>query len=96
MYTPNGKFLRIFGNFTEISFKLKRPVGIYCTPDNHLFISYYDSKCVLIFKADGRFVSAIEGTYQGKERFSYPCGVIMNNNGQIVIASSGTDKLVVF
>ena len=50
-----------------------------------------------MFEEDGRFVSAIEGTYQGKERFSNPCGVIMMDNGQIVIASqSTTHKLVVF
>ena len=96
VFTPNGQFLRIFGNFTDIPFKLQRPVGIYYTPDNHLLISSYDNHCVSVFKEDGRLVSAIEGTYQGKERFSYPCGVIMMNNGQIVIASSGTDKLVVF
>ena len=51
---------------------------------------------MLVFEEDGRFLSAIEGTYQGKERFGHPCGVIMMDNGQIVIASSGTNKLVVF
>ena len=96
VFTPNGQFLRIFGNFTDIPFKLQNPIGIYYTPDNHLLISSNDNHCVLIFAEDGRFVSAIEGTYQGTERFSEPCGVIMMNNGQIVIASSGTDKLVVF
>ena len=49
-----------------------------------------------MFEEDGRFVSAIEGTYQGKKRFSYPCGVIMMDNGQIVIASHATHKLVEF
>ena len=96
VFTPSGQFLRIFGNFTDIPFKLQCPVGIYYTPDNHLLISSRDNHCVLIFEEDGRFVSAIEGTYQGKERFSNPCGVIMMNNGQIVIASNGTHKLVVF
>ena len=96
VFTPNGQFLKIFGNFTDIPFKLQRPVGIFYTPDNHLLISSYDNHYVLVFEEDGRFVSAIEGTYQGKKRFSKPCGVIMMNNGQIVIASSGTDKLVVF
>ena len=95
VFTPNGQFLRIFGNFTDIPFKLQNPVGIYYTPDNHLLISSFSNHCVLVFEEDGRFVSAIEGTYEGKERFSKPCGVIMMNNGQIVIASS-THKLVVF
>ena len=97
VFTPSGQFLRIFGNFTDIPFKLQHSVGIYYTPDNHLLISSSGNGCVLVFEEDGRFVSAIEGTYQGKKRFSNPCGVIMMDNGQIVIASQGTThKLVVF
>ena len=96
VFTPNGQFLRIFGNFTDIPFKLQNPVGIYYTPDNHLLISSYGTHCVLVFEEDGRFVSAIEGTYQGKKRFRRPCGVIMMNNGQIMIASNGTHRLVIF
>ena len=92
VFTPSGQFLRIFGNFTDILFKLQRPVGIYYTPDNHLLISSCDNHCVLVFEEDGRFVSAIEG----KKRFINPCGVIMMDNGQIVIASVNTNKLVVF
>ena len=96
VFTPSGQFLRTFGNFTDIPFKLQYPVGIYYTPDNHLLISSNNNHCVLVFEEDGRFVSAIEGIYQGKKRFSNPCGVIMMDNGQIVIASNGTHKLVVF
>ena len=96
VFTPSGQFLRIFGNFTNIPFKLQCPVGIYYTADNHLLISSSSNHCVLLFEEDGRFVSAIEGTYHGKERFSYPSGVIMMDNGQIVIACYDTHKLVVF
>ena len=96
VFTPSGQFLRIFGNFTDIPFKLQHPVGIYFNPDNHLLISSSRNHCVLVFEEDGKFVSAIEGTYQGKERFRIPNGVIMMNNGQIMIASSDTNKLVVF
>ena len=94
VFTPDGRFLRVFGNFTGIPFKLQFAVGIYYTPDNHLLISSYGYDCVLVFEEDGKFVSAIEGTYQGKERFSGPRGVMMMNSGQIVIASGG-HKLVV-
>ena len=96
VFTPNGQFLRIFGNFTDIPFKLQYPVGIHYTPDNHLLISSHGNQCVLVFEADGRFISAIEGTYQGKKRFSNPRGVIIMNNGQIVIVSQDANKLVVF
>ena len=96
VFTPSGQFLRIFGNFTDIPFKLQSPVGIYYTSDNHLLVSSGRSHCVLVFEEDGRFVSAIEGIHQDNLRFTNPCGVIMMDNGQIVIASNGTDKLVVF
>ena len=29
VFTPNGQFLRIFGNFTDIPFKLQKPMGIF-------------------------------------------------------------------
>ena len=96
VFTSSGQFLRIFGNFTDIPFKLQHPVGIYYSPDSHVLISMHGDNQVLMFEEDGRFVSAIEGTYQGKERFRILCGVIMMNNGQIVIASYDTHKLVVF
>jgi len=95
VFTSSGQFLRIVGTFTDIPFKLQKPVGIHHTPDNHLLISSQMNGLVLVFKEDGRFVSAIEGTYQGRKRFSCPCGVIMMNNGQIVVAT-GNDKLIVF
>ena len=67
MFTPSGQFLRTFGNFTDIPFKLQCPVGIYYTPDNHLLISSYGNHCVLVFEEDGRFVLAIKGTYLSRQ-----------------------------
>ena len=96
VFTPSGQFLRMFGNFTDIPFKLLRPIGIYYTADNHLLISSFGNNCVLVFEEDGRFVSAIECTYQGKKRLISPGGVIMMDNGQIVIAGGSNNKLVVF
>ena len=97
VFTPKGQFLRVFGNFSSISFQLQRPAGIHYTPDGHLLISSYGTNCVLVFAEDGKFVSAIEGTYQGKKRFGHPCGVVMMNNGDIVIAGgSSSNRLVVF
>ena len=96
VFTIDGQFLRIFGNFTNISYTLKRPYGICCPPDGHVLIVSRDSNCVLIFDKDGQFVSAIEGTYQGRRRFSDPIGVVMRNNGQIVVAAHGSQNLTVF
>ena len=96
VFTAKGQFLKVFGNFTDVPFKLQYPVGIHYTPDGHLLISSNDTNCVLVFEEDGKFRSAIEGTYQGKKRFSNPCGVVMMDNGHIVIADFGGNRLVVF
>ena len=46
-----------------------------------------------MFKEDGKFVSAIKGTINGKKRFRNPCGVLMMDDGKIVVA--GTDMLAI-
>jgi len=98
MFTLKGQFLKIFGNFIGVPFKLQNPQGIHCTPDGHLLISSSDTHYVLVFDEDGTFTSVIEGILQRKEIFRRPCGVIMMDNGQIVIADNSTtgNKLVVF
>jgi len=96
VFTPKGNFLRVFGQFTDIPLKLQSPFGIHYTPDGRLLISFFNTHCVLVFKENGNFTSAIEGTYQGKKRFSHPCGVVMMDNGQIVIADRNSNRLVVF
>jgi len=95
MFTPKGQFLKVFGNFTDVPFKLNNPDGIHYTSDGHLLISSYANQLVLVFKEDGKFITAIEGTYKGRARFHNPGGVVMMNNGQIVIVDIN-NKLVVF
>ena len=96
MLPIKGQFLKVFGNFTDVPFELQGPLGIHYTPDGHLVISYYRTDCVVVFEEDGKFTSAIEGTYQGKKRFQHPGGVVMMDNGQIVIADQLGHRLVVF
>lgn len=96
VFTLEGQFLKIFGNFTNTSYKLERPYGICCSPDGYVLVSSRDANCILIFSKDGQFVSAIEGTYQGRRRFFDPIGVVMRNNGQIVVAAHGSQNLTVF
>ena len=96
MFIPSGQFLRISDDFTGVSCKLQNSTGIYYTPDNHLLITSDSNECLFVFKEDGGFVLLmIEGVYEGKRRFSGPCGVIMLENEQIVIASVNTHRLIV-
>ena len=49
----------------------------------------------MVLDEDETFVSIIESTYQGKEKFKYPCGIVMMDNGQIIVACNLSNKLVV-
>lgn len=110
VFTPDGQFLEIFGVIPD-TIEFTYPTGICFTPDveqvaaqnvkqeGHVLVCSYGTDRVLIFKEDGSFASSIEGTYQGKQRFTHPCGVIMKNNGQIVVAGNGGtcgNRLVIF
>lgn len=95
VFTPKGDFVKVFGNFTDIPFELQMPFGTSFTADGHILISAVGTHCILVFKEDGTFVSAIEGTHQSKTRFSYPCGVVMMKSGQIVVADYYGNRLVV-
>ena len=91
VFTPNGEFVCVLGKYTDIPYKLDLPYSIYCTPDDHLLVTSF-TNVVLIFKSDGTFLAAIEG----RGRFENPTGVVMRNNGEIVISGYNNKKLVIF
>ena len=72
----------------------KNPLGIFVTTDGYVLITYYQTSCIMVFEEDGTFVSLIKSTYQGEERFNYPCGkIVMMDNGQIIVACNLSSKL---
>ena len=96
VFTTDGKFLRIFGDFTNTTYRLHRPYGIFCAADGHVLVSSRGTNCILIFDKKDQVVSAIEGSYNGMKRFDDPIGVVMRSNGQIVIAAHGSSNVAVF
>ena len=96
VFRPNGKILREIKAFPAVPFSFERPNGIFCTPDDCLLIA--SRHHVVILKTDGTFVSAIEGEYNFNERFNDCIGVVMMNNGKIVVSDGryGSDRLIIF
>ena len=97
IFEPNGQFLAKIENSFDIPFRIQNPDGIFFTKDGHLLVS--STECILIFKEEGLFVSAIEGRHSdGTERFKDCIGVIMMNNGKIVVSDGleGTNRLIIF
>jgi len=99
LYTPSGQVLKsCFGNLTAFPGKLRHPTGICYTPDHHILVCSSNSHCMLIFKDNESCVNkvAIEGTKSSKQEFLDPVGVVMKNDGRIIVAGCKSNKLVVF
>ena len=96
VFTPNGIFLRQINNAPDLPFNLVTPNGIFFTEDGHLLVS--SKFCILIFKEDGTFVSSIEGLSNNTAKFKDSIGVIMMNNGKIVVSDGlyGNNRLLVY
>ena len=96
VFTLDGLFVRVFGDSKGIPSSLqKNPVGIFITSDGYVLVTYYRTGCIMIFDEDETFVSAVEGNYQGKVKFNHPCGIVMMDNGEIIIACNLSNGLVV-
>ena len=95
VFTPEGKFIQKINIVPEYVLLIK-PNGIFFTPDNHLLVA--STINVLVFKEDGTFVSVIDGIHDRKRRFSDCIGILMMNDGKIVIGDGhyGTKRLVIF
>ena len=96
VFTIDGKFLRIFGDFTNTSYKLQRPMGIFYAADGHILVSSRGTNCILIFDEKDQVVSAIGGNYNGRKRFDDPIAVVMRSNGQIAITAHGSSNVAIF
>ena len=96
IFNTKGVFIQQIKNNDKDSFCLRYPNGIFFTPDNHLLVA--STNCVLIFEANGTFVSAIEGKHAKTIRFSDCIGVLMMDDGKIVVADGrrGSNRLIVF
>ena len=94
VFTPDGQCLRLITSTDPI--KLMYPCGIFCTPDDHLLVC--STSYVLIFKVDGTFVATIKGKSNGTQKFTDCIGVIMINDGKIVVTDGkcGTNRLTAF
>ena len=95
MFTPGGVFVKQIKNVDD-SYCLRYPNGIFSTPDDHLLVA--STNCVLIFDTDGTYISAIKGRHEMITRFSDCIGVVMMDDGKIVVADGrrGFSRLVVF
>ena len=86
VFTTDGSFLKVFGNDSEFRY----PFGIYYTNPNILISSVHTGyNCVYMVRVDETSSHTLPCS------FDCPCGVIVMDDGQIVVANFLGDKLTV-
>ena len=84
VFKTNGSFIKVFGNDTEFCY----PFGI-CYAFPIVLISSVHTNYVYMVKVDETSASTLPGS------FNCPCGVVMMDDGQIVVANFLGNKLTV-
>ena len=89
IFNPHGNFLAVIENKPSLHQRLQYyPRGIFCTANGHLLVSCTYTHCILELKEDGSYVSTVEEIIQ-------PCGVVLRDNGDVVVTSNVNQSLVV-
>ena len=88
IFTPHGNFLAVIENNPSLNQRLQYPRGIFCTANGHLLVSCTYTHCILELKEDGSYLSTIEEIIQ-------PCGIVLRDNGDVVVTSNVNQSLVV-
>ena len=92
VFTTDGFFLSVFGD-PNVNNVLRYPFGVFCTYSQVLISSVHNDS-VYMFDAEGTSSHKVQSS-DYSYTFNCPCGVIMMDNGQIVVANMLGNKLTV-
>ena len=84
IFNANGVYQREFGKG-----QVSNPWDIICTTDHHVLVADPSNKCVVIFNTMGQFIHSFQVG-------SYPRGLAIDHNGDLLVTLSGTNQVAVF
>jgi len=86
VFTPEGKFLRIFAPKGTGEGQILRAHGIGFDPKKNLFVVDVDNMRVSSFTRKGKFLTAWGNDGRGVDEFNAPHGLVVDPNGEIFIS----------
>ena len=84
VFNANGVYQREFGKG-----QVANPWDIISTADNHLLVADYSNSRVVIFNTMGQFIHSFQVG-------SYPCGLAIDHNGDLLVTLYNTNQVAVF
>ena len=91
-FTPNGRFVDMFGTERYIPSHLNHPSGITVDDNDLLYVTERDNNRVSIFTADGEFLHCF-----GEEgQINMPKGISFDKNGLLYVCDYNNSRVVVY
>ena len=84
VFNANGVYQREFGKG-----QVSTPSDIICTTDHHVLVADHNNSRVVIFNTMGQLIHSFQDG-------SYPHGLAIDHNGDLLVTLSGTNQVAVF
>ena len=95
VFTPEGKFLRMFGRCGQGKGELNCPISI-AVHDGLLYVGEGENGRVSVFTLEGQFVTSFGSKGAGPGQFGWPCGLAVDSNGVVYVCDSKNKNVQVF
>jgi len=94
--TPDGQFVRSFGQLGNRTGTMNRPKGIAADSDGHLYVVDALFETVQVFDPEGRLLYYFGATGRGPGEFVLPAGIYIGPRDTIYVADSYNRRVQVF
>jgi len=96
MFSPEGKFLRMFGREGDQAGYFSRPRGVASDSDGNIYVvdALFDN--IQIFDNQGRLLMAFGSHGRGYGEFWLPTGIFIDRNDMIYVSDSYNKRIQIF
>jgi len=95
VFTPEGQYLRTFGSLGAGPGELGKPEGVAIDSDL-VYVTEYGNHRVSVFSTKGKFLKSFGCKGEVKSQLPFPHYVHVNNDGFVLVADYGNDRIQVF
>lgn len=97
VFSPEGKFLRMFGKFGKGEGELSWPVAVAVDdPRGTVYVSEHRNHRVSVFTPEGKHLLSFGKEGNGPGEFINPCGVAVDQSGVLYVCDSYNDRIQLF
>ena len=96
-FTLTGQFISSFGSGNVLQEgQLKQPIGICIDCTDTVYVSEFDSDRVSVFDGKEKFLSRFNTRGKGEGERVFPCGMAVDNTGNLFVCDSASGLLVIY